>query len=66
MALIKNYKKAVRATVFAERTQTLTITYKEYFEGEIITHKEHLKAWEVLNILDAINPLAFISLKTAI
>ena len=66
MALIKNYKKAVNAVVFAEKTQRFYITYKEVVDNEVKTLKRNLRAFEVLNILDAINPIAFVSLKAAI
>ena len=63
MGLTKNYKKAVNAVVFSEKTERFRITYKEVVENEVIKITRELRGWEVLNILDAINPIAFVSLK---
>lgn len=63
MGLIKNYKKAVNAVVFSEKTERFRITYKEVVGYEVIKLIRELRGFEVLNILDAINPIAFVSLK---
>lgn len=36
MGLTKNYKKAVNAVVFSEKTERFRITYKEVVENEVI------------------------------
>lgn len=63
MGLTKNYKKAVNAVVFSEKTERFRITYKEVVDNEVIKITRELRGREVLNILDAINPIAFVSLK---
>lgn len=63
MGLTKNYKKAVNAVVFSEKTERFRITYREVVDHEVIKITRELRGWEVLNTLDAINPIAFVSLK---
>lgn len=57
-----SYNKAKQVSVFANLTDMLTITWKDW-NGEAIVEKTRtMKAWEVRNLLDAINKLAFVKL----
>lgn len=63
MGITRNYQKAKQRALFADKNQRFKIKWREVRDERVVHIEGEYRKWEIQNLLDTINPIAFISLK---
>lgn len=63
MAITRNYQKAKQRVLFSDKNQRFKIKWREVRDEQVVHIEGQYRKWEIQNLLDTINPIAFISLK---
>lgn len=62
MAITRNYQKAKQRVLFSDKNQLFKIKWREVRDEQVVHIEGKYRKWEIQNLLDTINPIAFISL----
>lgn len=62
MAITRNYQKAKQRVLFSDKNQRFKIKWREVRDEQVVHIEGQYRKWEIQNLLDTINPIAFISL----
>lgn len=63
MGITRNYQKAKQRVLFSDKNQRFKIKWREVRDEQVVHIEGQYCKWEIQNLLDTINPIAFISLK---
>lgn len=63
MGTTRNYQKAKQRVLFSDKNQRFKIKWREVRDEQVVHIEGQYRKWEIQNLLDTINPIAFISLK---
>lgn len=63
MGITRNYQKAKQRVLFSDKNQRFKIKWREVRDEQVVHIEGQYRKWEIQNLLDTINPIAFISLK---
>lgn len=63
MGITRNYQKAKQRVLFSDKNQRFKIKFREVRDEQVVHIEGQYRKWEIQNLLDTINPIAFISLK---
>lgn len=63
MGITRNYQKAKQRVLFSDKNQRFKIKWREVRDDQVVHIEGMYRKWEIQNLLDTINPIAFISLK---
>lgn len=62
MGITRNYQKAKQRVLFSDKNQRFKIKWREVRDEQVVHIEGQYRKWEIQNLLDTINPIAFISL----
>lgn len=63
MGITRNYQKAKQRVLFSDKNQRFKIKWREVRDEQVVHIEGQYCKWEIQNLLDTTNPIAFISLK---
>ena len=63
MGITRNFQKAKQRVLFSDKNQRFKIKWREVRDEQVVHIEGQYRKWEIQNLLDTINPIAFISLK---